>query len=192
MRVRTGDVVNDADSRSRLRGEAGIRDQLRIIAHLLADELDACGAGNIGNAGQIFVGLGGEHRDDVFFAACACAAFDHIQNARVFVFDFPDLIKNQQRRRACAVGIEMPNCAQDPRGCAIGERLPYPLRELFQRIEFIDIQRRDAGKIRRGRRIQKTVPDKLCQCEFEGFRAFRRCALERPGGKRIHEMRQAL
>lgn len=42
-----------------------------------------------------------------------------------------------------------------------------------------------------GRGIQKTVPDELRQREFEGFRAFCRCALEVPRSEGIYEMRKA-
>lgn len=85
----------------------------------------------------------------------------------------------------------MPYGPQDTRRRPIGERFPHLFRELFQRIKFIDIERRNAREIRMSRCIQKAMPNELREREFEGFRTFCRYAFEGPGGECIYQMRKA-
>ena len=105
--MRAGDVVNHTDGGGSLQRQPAVFDQRRIITDLFADDFDAGGLGYVGQAGQVFVSLRRQNSHDVFFAASARAALDDVEDARILLFDLPDLIKDEQRRRAPAVGSQL-------------------------------------------------------------------------------------
>src|SRR5262245_34961199 len=140
--MRTGDVVNDADRGGGLKRQPSVFDQLRVIADLLTDDLDAGGIGDVGQGGQILVSLCREDRDDVLLATGARASLDDVEDAWVLLPDLPDLVKDQQRRRARPVFVQLPDGAQRAGGGAIGERFAHTLRKPLQAVEFVDVERR--------------------------------------------------
>ncbi len=80
LRVRAGDVVNDADRGGGLQRKPGVLDESGVIADLLADELDAGGPGDVGERRKVFVGMRRQDRDNILLAARARAAFDHAKD----------------------------------------------------------------------------------------------------------------
>src|SRR5262249_38243701 len=170
------------------RGEAGILNEFRVVADLLADDFDTRRFSDVREARQVFIGLRRQDRDDVLLAAGARAALDDVENARILLLDLPDFIKDEQRRRARAVFAELADHAQHAGRRAIGERFTHAFRKVFQAVEFVNVERGIAREIWVGRGVEKAVTAELAERELERLRALSSRALERPCGETVNQV----
>src|SRR5207248_5659262 len=91
LRVFSWDISDPFDTPLGVGRETALFYQTGIIANLLANQFHASGLCERDSdrvwvfraAGKIFVSVGGEHGDGIFFTAGPRSAFDHVKNTRV-------------------------------------------------------------------------------------------------------------